>query len=346
MKVGLVACCSKKLKNKSLAKDLYQSTLFKSSMEYLNKRCDKIFILSAKYGLLELAEEIEPYNLTLNEMNKNERTNWSKEVLKKLKIKTDLQRDEYIILAGNNYREEIIKHIKKYDIPMEKLTIGKQLKFLKEDNNMDEVCEKLHLIANEMPRYCFPFEKDKICKNGIYILFEKGEKAHKNDRIVRIGTHRGNNNLYYRLKEHFINENKDRSIFRKNIGRALLNKNKDDYLEIWNIDFTKKENKKQFKYNLDIKKQENLEKQISKYIQGNLSFVIIEIPDKDSRLFFESKLISTVSLCAKCFPSTNWLGNYSSKSKIVESGLWLVNELYKEPFTIEELNKFVDEYIN
>ena len=53
------------------------------------------------------------------------------------------------------------------------------------------------------------------------------------DRIVRIGTHRGDNNLYNRLKEHFINENKDRSIFRKNIGRALLNKNQDSYLEIW-----------------------------------------------------------------------------------------------------------------
>jgi len=210
---------------------------------------------------------------------------------------------------------------------------------------MINACEKLHLIANEMPRYYFPIEKDKIYKNGVYILFEKGEKAHGVDRIVRIGTHRGDNNLYNRLKEHFINENKDRSIFRKNIGRALLSKNNDDYLDVWEIDFQERKNKEQFKDKLDVEKQKELEKQVSKYIQENLSFVIIEIPDKESRLFYESKLISTVSLCKDCSASNDWLGKHSPKDKIVESSLWLVNELYKESFTMDELNKFIDEYI-
>lgn len=194
---------------------------------------------------------------------------------------------------------------------------------------MSKLCERLHLIVNKMPRYYFPLDKNKIYKNGIYILFEKGEKAHGVDRIVRIGTHRGDNNLYNRLKEHFINENKDRSIFRKNIGRALLNKNQDSYLEIWEIDFQERKNKEQYKDKLDIIKQRDLEKQVSKYIQENLSFVIIEIFDKSSRLFYESKLISTVSLCNDCYSSDDWLGKYSPKDKIINSGLWLVNELYK-----------------
>jgi len=76
----------------------------------------------------------------------------------------------------------------------------------------------------------FPFCEDQIPLNGIYILFEKGELAHNTDRIVRIGTHTGINQLRSRLKQHFIVENKDRSIFRKNIGRALLNKNHDDFI--------------------------------------------------------------------------------------------------------------------
>lgn len=210
---------------------------------------------------------------------------------------------------------------------------------------MSKVCEKLHLLANEMPRYYFPIEKDKIYKNGIYILFEKGEKAHGVDRIVRIGTHRGDNNLYNRLKEHFINENKDRSIFRKNIGRALLNMNKDDYLDIWEIDFQERKNKEIYKDKLDLEKQKELEKQVSKYIQENLSFVIIEIPDKKERLLYESKLISTVSLCKDCYASSKWLGKYSPKDKIVESSLWLVNELYKEAFTDDELDQFINSYI-
>lgn len=135
MKIGLVACCSKKLNTESLAKDMYISILFKYSMKYLNERCDKIFILSAKYGLLELNDKIATYDKTLNEMNKADRINWSNDVLKKLKSKTNLENDQFIILAGKRYREKLVKYIKNYDIPMETLGIGKQLKFLKEANN-------------------------------------------------------------------------------------------------------------------------------------------------------------------------------------------------------------------
>lgn len=208
------------------------------------------------------------------------------------------------------------------------------------------ICNELHQILNKLPRYYFPFQKDKIFKNGIYILFEKGEFAHSCDRIVRVGTHRGDNNLFNRLKEHFINENKDRSIFRKNIGRALLNKSKDPYLPIWEIDFQERKNKEIHFDKLDLNKQKNIEKSVSKYIQENLSFVIIEIPNKADRLYFESKLISTISLCNECYASLNWLGNYSPKDKIVKSSLWLVNELYKEPFTEQEFITFINKYLN
>lgn len=47
----------------------------------------------------------------------------------------------------------------------------------------------------------------------------------------------------------------------------------------------------------------------------------------------ESRVISTVSLCNDCTPSATWLGNFSPKEKIRESGLWIVNELYKEPLS-------------
>lgn len=210
---------------------------------------------------------------------------------------------------------------------------------------MSKVCQKLHFAINNLPRFNFPLEKDKIYKNGIYILFEKNEQSHNLDRIVRIGTHRGDNNLYNRLKEHFINENKDRSIFRKNIGRAILNKNKDEYINVWEIDFQERINKEKYVDIFNDLKQKEIEKEVSKYIQENLSFAIIEIANVKDRLFYESKLISTVSLCNECSASKEWLGNYSPKDKITKSGLWLVNELYKEPFSMEELNKFLKNYI-
>ena len=56
-----------------------------------------------------------------------------------------------------------------------------------------------------MKKFTFPFDKQEIPENGIYILFEKGEFAHSTNRIVRIGTHTGDNQLRSRLFQHFLN---------------------------------------------------------------------------------------------------------------------------------------------
>src|SRR5262245_29962296 len=75
-------------------------------------------------------------------------------------------------------------------------------------------CDSLHEWANSLPAFRFPFDNNGIPLNGIYILFEKGEFAHGAKRIVRAGTHTGENQLRSRLRQHFLIENKDRSIFR------------------------------------------------------------------------------------------------------------------------------------
>ncbi len=200
---------------------------------------------------------------------------------------------------------------------------------------MSEDCKKIHELFNSAKRFYFPFNEKEIPQNGIYVLFEKNEKAHNADRIVRIGTHTGKNQLPSRLKQHFINENKDRSIFRKNIGRALLNQKKDSFLQNWEIDLTTKQNKQKYAKTINFEKQKETEKQVTKHLQENLSFTVIKINDKEKRLELESQLISTISLCEECQPSKNWLGNYSPKQKIKESGLWIINELYKKPLTKE-----------
>lgn len=198
---------------------------------------------------------------------------------------------------------------------------------------MSKNCNTIHQWFNEMKKFTFPFDKQEIPKNGIYILFEKDEFAHSINRIVRIGTHTGNNQLYPRLSQHFLKENKDRSIFRKNIGRALLNKDKNPSLKQWEIDLTTKNAKELHSNSIDFVKQKETEKRVTKYIQDNFSFVVFQVDDKDKRLEIESKIISTVSLCDECKSSENWLGNFSPKEKIRKNGLWLVNELWKTPLT-------------
>lgn len=78
---------------------------------------------------------------------------------------------------------------------------------------MKKVHEELHRYFNSLERFTFPYNEMHIPQNGIYVFFEKGEYVHGLDRIVRIGTHNGDNKLKLRLKEHFTTENKDRSIF-------------------------------------------------------------------------------------------------------------------------------------
>ena len=209
---------------------------------------------------------------------------------------------------------------------------------------MSDICHQIHLLFNNLERYRFPFDESKIPLNGIYILFEKGEYAHGVDRIVRVGTHTGENQLGSRLKQHFVKENKDRSIFRRNIGRAILNRAGDPFLKQWDWDLTSRKARSRYLPLLDHNKQQLAEIEVSHYIQERFSFVVFEIERKDDRLKWEEKIISTVSLCNECGPSTNWLGHYSPKQKIRESGLWLVNGLYKRELSwieLEELKSIV-----
>ena len=195
-------------------------------------------------------------------------------------------------------------------------------------------------ISSKLKRFHFPFNENEIPLNGIYILFEEGEKCNGLDRIVRIGTHTGKDQLRSRLKQHFINENKDRSIFRKNIGRALLSMRNDNYSKIWEIDFTTRKNKEKYSHLLRLDYQNKIEKEVSRIIQDKFSFIVIEELNKETRMMLESKIISEISICEKCNPSSTWLGQYSTKDKIRESGLWQVNELYKEGFTDIEFLQF------
>ena len=132
MKIALISCASKKLNYKEKAENLYISNLFRLNLLYAKSLADKIFVLSAKYGLLDIKTEIEPYDETLNNMSDKQVKEWSNKVLEDLRRKTNLEKDSFIFLAGEKYRKYLIQHIIKYEIPLKGLGIGKQLKYLKD----------------------------------------------------------------------------------------------------------------------------------------------------------------------------------------------------------------------
>ena len=190
-------------------------------------------------------------------------------------------------------------------------------------------CWSIHEIAGTLVRHRFPFCSERIPDNGIYLLFEFGESAHGVDRIVRVGTHTGEGRLRQRIEEHFNIPNKDRSIFSKNIGRAILHSERDPFLEQWNRDLTTIKERERHGPHIDFTRQKAIEEEVTDLIQTTFSFVVLPVEDKDDRLKVESGVIATISLCEDCGPSDQWLGKYSPKSKIKTSGLWQEKHLYK-----------------
>lgn len=330
--IVLLSCCKQKLNETALAEKLYQSTGFKKSLAYAKSlRPDGIFILSAKHHVVKLDDMIEPYDVCLRDKNASEKTEWAKTVVSQLEGLADLKNDKFVILCGSDYCDGILPHITNYELPLKGLSMGYRLQWLDQHTvSEDNLCLELHKFFNDQKRYYFPFNLTELPENGIYVLFEKGETYKGMDRIVRVGTHTGQNNLRSRLEQHFMNENKDRSIFRKNIGRAILNKNEDTFLEQWNLDLTTKKNKEKYSSVIDFNKQKEIEKLVTEYMRENFSFCVIPVDVKEERLKYESFLISTISGCKACRPSDSWLGQHSPVEKIKKSGMWLVNGLSKD----------------
>jgi cytoplasmic iron level regulating protein YaaA (DUF328/UPF0246 family) len=90
-----------------------------------------VFILSAKYGLVQPTDEIEPYDVTLNTMSVAQVKAWSEQVFGQLKASADVERDHFIFLAGMRYRQHLVPKLRSVAVPMEHLGIGQQLQFLK-----------------------------------------------------------------------------------------------------------------------------------------------------------------------------------------------------------------------
>src|SRR4030042_2853771 len=96
------------------------SDLFKKAYAYCTKKYDAVAILSAKYGLLLPHDEIEPYDLTLNDMSSEDREAWAERVFKQMKSRLNLKDIDVVYFhAGNYYREHLIRKLEEICINCE-----------------------------------------------------------------------------------------------------------------------------------------------------------------------------------------------------------------------------------
>lgn len=107
-----LSCTKKKASHRCKAEDMYkESSLFSKALEYAKSlNPDNIYILSAKYHVLPLSKEINPYNKTLKDCSAEEREEWTKEVVKQLKSKNINFEAKTLFFCGEDY----IQYLKEY----------------------------------------------------------------------------------------------------------------------------------------------------------------------------------------------------------------------------------------
>jgi len=126
--VTLVACAATKLDRPAPARELYRSDLFAKSSAYA-QRLGEWYILSAAQGLVHPDTVLEPYDITLNDMTRDERMRWGCKVAWQL-VQFNIQADRCVVLAGRTYRDPVMDFLRlsfaSVVIPLEGLGIGHQ----------------------------------------------------------------------------------------------------------------------------------------------------------------------------------------------------------------------------
>lgn len=201
----------------------------------------------------------------------------------------------------------------------------------------EELCSGLHTCVASLPRYRYPYNSEVLPLDGIYVLFEEGETGHDGDRVTMVASHSGLGNLASRLDEHFRVENKDRSVFRKNIGRALLCRAGDPFIQQWNWDLTSRKNKRRYEALLDVDKLRQVEAEVTAVIRRQFSFAVLPMDHGETAYGLKNRLIATVAQCSTCRPSAGWLGLHSPKRKIRDTGLWQEYHLAGDRLTYVDL---------
>ena len=219
-------------------------------------------------------------------------------------------------------------------------------------------CRDLHEALERLPMITHPFDYGDMPNAGIYFFYEEGEVCKfggGKPRIVRVGTH-NKDNFRSRMRDHYVPESKmnfdasrplphDRSIFRKNLGRAILNRERNPYLKVWDIDFTTKKNRETMWHLRNVDEDKRVEAEVSRLLREKFSFRFVMMGNEMERkgsTGIESRMIGTLSRCHCCCSSDSWLGMHSPVDKIRESGLWLVQHLESEGLTDLDMKRLLE----
>lgn len=102
MTIGVIACGNNKRSTACRARDLYIGTIFRANRAWIVRNCERWVILSAKYGVLEPDQVVEPYDATLKQLTPADLAVWQAATGRQLSAM--FPGAFFLILGGTQYR--------------------------------------------------------------------------------------------------------------------------------------------------------------------------------------------------------------------------------------------------
>lgn len=138
--LALVGCGDNKRDKPVEARLLYTSPYFAKKRQWA-EGCDDWRILSAKHNLLNPSTELEPYDLSMDDLTESERQKWAREVMNDLfPLLSDF--DVVVVLAGQDYSNPIRDYLEQSSVddhwPFEGLDLFEQMIWLSDNPRPDQ----------------------------------------------------------------------------------------------------------------------------------------------------------------------------------------------------------------
>lgn len=368
VRIGFVACSKTKSARRRPAAALYTSTLFRKSLLAAIDRSEKVYILSAKHGLLDCNDVIEPYDVTLKRMKRAERIAWGERTGPQLEAVLR-PHDTAVFLCGEEYlaplRHDLDRLKATIEDPLGALSLGPRLSLLGDLNGSAELramavrfswlMNQLWMAQSGGRRIDETNGRQDWPSRGVYLILAPrvGVERGRMPRIVRVGTHavsRGSKTtLWDRLSTHRGTSagggSHRSSVFRLHVGRAWM---RFAHTETWPASWAQGQSAPS-----EIRQaEEALEQQVSKVIRA-MHALWLDVGDdpgpNSERAYLERNAIGLLSRTGLLRPSAeaDWLGHFSSDWRIVASGLWNLDHVFRRPDSdfIERLTAAVERTI-
>ena len=142
--ITLVGCCGEKLSRIAPARELYRSPMFRKAAIYADQLGHEWHVISARFGLIRCADQLAPYDFTMESMSALERTAWQYQVAAQLEAIAayhDAEALDVTFLDGEKYLSwlPLVASWCAVRQPMRGLQVGQRLQWLNNQQQRPEL---------------------------------------------------------------------------------------------------------------------------------------------------------------------------------------------------------------